>query len=544
MDSTTAATPRANRDRRSRLYAREAMRRLPHLLTLIDRNPMHATYGCFDRQYWHYRTTDFPSGMYQECVLPFALAWRCRMPGNRWHREPRLREWAIAGIRFAAQSAHRDGSCDDYYPHERALGATAFALRAAAAAYQCLRLDDAALREHLIRRADWLARHDESGRLSNHQALAALALRMVWDLTGLERFRVAAAARMQRLLDWQSAEGWFPEYDGCDPGYLTLTIGLLAEYAERSQCAELQPALDRAVNFASYFQHPDGSFGGEYGSRNTAHFYPHGFELLARRNPVARRMADHSLDAIAAGTRSFPDDDRVVSHLVLDLQQAFRDAAPRSSSEDVVRPSDFQEYFREAGLVARRSGEHSAVVSVAKGGVLKAFHQGRNIASDCGIIAETERGELLVSHVMQTNDVKVLSDRVEMAGMLYRMPHEVATPWKQLVFRLGLLVGGRCSRDWVRRFLQRRLITGRRPAPVAFRRTIHWGPPLTICDELSAHSADVRLRRLAIGSDATSIYVATSNVYQESVLRPWVDLQEHVAAFNRERCLRITRTIA
>src|SRR6186997_2664589 len=105
------------------LYAHAAMSFIPRLLGNIDRNPYRPTYGCLDRQFWHYRTADFPSEMYQEGVLPLALAYTHDLPGNRWHAEPRLRELAIAALRFSARYAHRDGSCDDYYPYERALGA-------------------------------------------------------------------------------------------------------------------------------------------------------------------------------------------------------------------------------------------------------------------------------------------------------------------------------------------------------------------------------------------------------------------------------------
>ena len=37
---------------------------------------------------------------------------------------------------------------------------------------------------------------------------------------------------------------------------------------------------------------------------------------------------------------------------------------------------------------------------------------------------------------------------------------------------------------------------------------------------------------MMVGSDATSIYVANSNTFQESVLLPWVDLRDHVPALN------------
>src|SRR5689334_8826603 len=84
------------------LYATAAAGYLPRLLGDIDRNPYRKTYGCLDRQFWHYRTSDFPSEMYQEGVLPLAQAFAIEYPGNRWHGEERLRELAIAGMRFAA----------------------------------------------------------------------------------------------------------------------------------------------------------------------------------------------------------------------------------------------------------------------------------------------------------------------------------------------------------------------------------------------------------------------------------------------------------
>ena len=91
---------------------------LAKLVMLQDRNPHSPTYGCFDRKFWHLRLTDFPSGMAQEFILPLALAYANPFPGNSFHAQPAVRDWVIAGIAYAQRSAHRDGSCDDYYPFE------------------------------------------------------------------------------------------------------------------------------------------------------------------------------------------------------------------------------------------------------------------------------------------------------------------------------------------------------------------------------------------------------------------------------------------
>src|SRR5713101_2256844 len=71
--SINTSAPRESTTGRE-LFAEFALREIPKLLTLQDRNPHSPTYGCFDRNYWHYKVADFPCGMSQEFVWPLALA--------------------------------------------------------------------------------------------------------------------------------------------------------------------------------------------------------------------------------------------------------------------------------------------------------------------------------------------------------------------------------------------------------------------------------------------------------------------------------------
>ncbi len=66
------------------LFAQAALNNISKLLTLQDRNPFSKTYGCFDRNYWHYKMIDYPSGMSQEFVYPLALAYGTDLRGNRF----------------------------------------------------------------------------------------------------------------------------------------------------------------------------------------------------------------------------------------------------------------------------------------------------------------------------------------------------------------------------------------------------------------------------------------------------------------------------
>ena len=74
---------------------------------------------------------------------------------------------------------------------------------------------------------------------------------------------------LDRILKHQSAEGWFKEYEGADPGYQSLCTYYLADVHRMRPNFDLADPLRESVRFLWHFAHPDGSFGGIYGSRNT-----------------------------------------------------------------------------------------------------------------------------------------------------------------------------------------------------------------------------------------------------------------------------------
>jgi hypothetical protein len=545
FDSATSLYPRDPQARER--YAQAALSQIPRLLGAIDRNPFHPTYGCFDRQFWHYRTASFPSEMYQEAVLPLALVYATPLPGNRWHGEPRVKELAIAALRFTAHSGRRDGSCDDYYPYERALGAAVFSLQAAARACQILDVDDAEIAAWLRRRAGWIAGHDETGRLANHHALAALGLARVAQITGESRFMQAAQDRVRLVLSWQSSEGWFEEYGGADPGYQTVTIDSLAKLRRLTGDARFDEPLQRAVEFSRLFLHPDGSYGGEYGSRGTYHFYPHGFELLAAEHAAAADLADGFLDALADGKQASFDDDRMFAHRLGNLIEAYVDWSPkRPKTEERVAETQVR-FLPQAGLLARRDVGGCTIVAAARGGVFKRFVPGESPLTDAGLVIETADGRQAVSQVHDhRRDVTWRADgALEVSGRLHWVTHETPSPLKQALFHVGMCLVGRWCRTLVRQFLQRRLITGRRLSGVLHSRQICFDADggCKISDQIKLLDRSLRVRRMVLASDLQAAYVAAANVYQESTLQPWADLSEYVDDLNRRREVSIVRRL-
>jgi hypothetical protein len=510
------------------LLADTALAQIPRILTLLDRNPHSPTYGCFDRNYWHYRTIDFPSGMAQELVLPLALACQLDIPDSSYHNQPAIRDWVEAGINFAGRSAHRDGSCDDYFPYERAGGAAAFSLLACVDSYTLLGLESGEALRFFERRANWLAKHHESGQLSNHQALIALCLETVSRLFGTDRWAVARDERIERVLDWQSGEGWFREYEGCDPGYHTLTLSCLARLYDMKPDARLKEALTRAVKLAAEFIHPDGSYGGEYGSRNTYNFFPHGFELAGRWLPEALAVNDRFLEGLARGLGACYEDDHIIGHHAWNYLLAWRDFVRERPAK--VGRSPGRVVLEEAGIVIDRRAGRELYVAARKGGVFKLFIGDRLAASDTHLsLAVRWRGGIrnAVAHLVDNYATQVGEDEIVIRGKMGWAKQAQMTTLRLLALRLLMGAVGRIFPNVIRRVLQWMLITGKAPAPFEFTRRFRWAEGWTVIDELRGRCWDA-VESAGIAGDQTSIYVAMSRTFQAGQLQPWLDLTPQV----------------
>ncbi len=515
------------------------------LVTLLDRNPYRETYGCFDREYWHYRTSDFPCAMHQASVLPLVILSQRPHPGNPLYGSERVRDWAIAAMRFAMNSAHRDASGDDYYPFERALGATAFSLYSFTESYLRLGLDEPELVEFFERRARWIASHREPGVISNHHALAALCLTNLAEITGADEYAELAAAKISEVVEQQSPEGWFREYDGCDPGYTTWTLDYLAQIYVRTGNEELRPVLEKAVEFCAQFVHPDGTFAGGYGSRDSFNFFPHGFELLASRIPRAAWIAERFRAAVGAGLHPRFDDDRVFQHHFENYLLAHEVMVERTENPE-AEPPVYEEatWLPEAGLFALRKSDLSLFVSAHKCGSFRLYRGTSSLCMDAGYIGEIENDGVIVSNTVDTDRiVKISENSLRVSGTFHESSMQYATPFKQIVFRVLLLLTGfspRISR-LTKALLQSILVLGKRGAPVRLEREFDWSDGLKIRDHIELDD-DVCIARMSTGPDFTSRYTAIGDVSHDAALDPWNSVD--VDTLNAERSLELRRSFA
>ena len=159
-------------------------------------------------------------------------------------------------------------------------------------------------------------------------------------------------------------------------------------------------------------------------------------------------------------------------------------------------------------------------------------------------MARTADGDVLVSHLVDdehTHQVEEETGFAMTSGALSRRRYPLPSPVKQIAFRGMNLSVGRFGANAVRSILQKVLITGKPRTEARFAREIQLlEDDIVIHDHIDiADAPGMTVTDLTAGSDATSIYVANSNTFQESVLTPWVDLSEHTEALNRLRHLSL-----
>jgi hypothetical protein len=360
-----------------------------------------------------------------------------------------------------------------------------------------------------------------------------------------ERWDDLKAKRLARVLDWQNEEGWFQEYEGADPGYHTLTVGLLAQVHELTPSHELRAAIERGVKFAAEFIHPDGSFGGEYTSRNTHNFFPHGFEIAGAWLPEALAINDQFLAGLGRGLGACYADDHILGHHCWSYLLAWQHWV-KARPPVPARPTG-RVYFKNAGLLIDRRDGCELYLALNKGGSFKLWRDRKLVASDTQISVQVQHRKKFrtaVAHLVGRSTVKLDGHAIAVRGKLAWAKAARMTTFKLLVLRVLMFTIGRFFPNLIRKLLQKMLITGKKAAPFKFQRILTWADgELHVADELTAKRGWLDVRAVGIGPAQTSIYVVMSRTYQSSQLQPWLDLTEQMHQLKDDEPLKVERTL-
>ena len=448
---------------------------IPRLLSLQNRCLVDPDYGCFDKNYWHFKLSDFPNSAAQMGSEVLAHLWSWKTEENPYYKNPTICQWAKHGLLYLIKIQKKDGSFDEWYPNERGwAGPTGYVLHSLASGYNILykQWDQS---EHIkikksIHKAAWHLRRREEGHiLSNHFAVALMALYDSWEILGEDWILKAYHKLWNKFKKYICDEGWTLEYDGVDMGYNLATLSFLGRIHSRTKDEQIENYCQRSIRFLSYFCYPDKSFGGRIGSRGTSHIYPFAFEYWSKFSPLAKSMAVLLKDS------SIPpqiQDDHYLMYRLCDYIEAGQ--LDRDKEKSSILPfqqkEDKKKYFPVAGLYIRKTSQYYLACNLKRGGayILYRLKDGKLMAADAGVIGQinSNHSKLLSSQSSNVKwEIQVDGNGCVTQGPLVKVRNKNFTPGKFLLFRLFTLLGGNISllSYWIKIIIRKLLIVGEGP---------------------------------------------------------------------------------
>jgi len=524
-----------------------------HLLSEINRDPATPTYGCFDRRYWGWKLVDFPEATFQRNLS--ALAWLREQPEAEGMRAM-LTGTIQAGLLYAARIQHRSGSFDQAYPYEESYGATAFLLPDLLDAYLAVNADcdhdtQLTVEAMLAKAAAFLYRHAElHGTISNHLAGAALALQKAGNFLKQPAYNARSREILDFILSKQSREGWYVEYGGADPGYQTLCMYYLAQIYGIAPYNELRKSLSTSLDFLQYFVQPDGSFGGEYGSRRTEIYYPGGIALLSGEFPLAAALNARMLASIEAGstTRLADMDMGNTAPLLNNTIKAlpYRDVQAKASLP--CEAKTIAQDFPAAGIFIRATENYYCVVGASTGGVTKIYNKKTQqlVWDDCGLLGQTDRGGMISTQVSAPGQGwRAKPDSLELWGSFQPIKSSQPTPGNFLLLRLMNLTVMRLGffNELVKKVLVRMLISGGSSLPLKRTRTLGFHPNQVVIHDCVEKTGRIKLKELRYGGKFSAIHMASSRYFYPGLFTAQKFQTLDPVAINHNEVLENTMTI-
>lgn len=446
---------------------------LPRILSQCCRDSNSPAYGCFDRNFWHYRMRDFASIILQQGGYAVLQAQKA-LPGGPLS-EDFARSIAAGACRFWDQRAARHGAFEEYYPWEQGYPPLAFSALAVAkmvAAGVCAAGDvDRGLRKAARQLS---SRFEPKAANQQVAGLAALAwIRKIRpDLVSDRAF----ASQKNRTLALQTEEGWYWEYDGPDAGYLSVTIDCLWDLFDATGDADFRASADRALAFLHRVIAIPGRGLGMLNARNTDYVVPYGIARYlndgtdTQKDEAAALMRTLYSDVASPSHFFRAVDDRYLCHYIGHSIARAIPELDKAAPFKALAPAEHESFdLPLAGYVFRpgKNGAPDLFLALKKGCCLRAS-LGDASALDFGWIVKAGKKQF-VTHWWSRDWIAA----AENGGWIVRgplAPHKEldSTPFKHFGLRIVSFLLGKS----VIGLLKNVLIFKKTKSPYAFGRTV------------------------------------------------------------------------
>jgi len=515
----------------------KALEVAPRILGHQDRNVLSPTYGIFERKYWAWKTSAVPDASNQYAIYYLALLWSLEEETNPFYHSDKVLEWACAGIDTWCSLQKRDGSFDQVFHNEHSVGATSYTLLAILETRKIL--GDSLRKDTRLRMAAsidkagrFLLSNDETyGIISNHSALFAVTFHELWDITQDKRYKQKCNEQINTILKNMSEEGWFKEYEGTDPGYMTQCIYYLVKLKEAGWHI-LDKPIDLAIKeYLPYFIHPDGSLGGCYGSRNTAIFYPAGVALLSCEYAEAKGMLKCMCDGITKGnspspaSQDLPNAIRLAVNYLLAWEQIKKEENNLKDKSNYCLPWEREKLYKkfpEAGAVVVSTPHYYAISGVKKGGVLKVFDKQNRcfVCEDNGYFANIGK-KRVATQVFNDSNAEYLDNSVKVIQHFFFVNLRKMSSLKYLLISIfGMtLFHIKFVREKFKQIMVKYLITGKHRTFHFYERQLVFNDSEIKVKDRIFPSKKKQLKKLRGGVTYSTIHMASADYFDSSCLR-------------------------
>lgn len=496
---------------------------------MFDTDQTSRSYGIGDRYFWAWGLTDFGNATFQGCAHGLTRLWVSGLwPFDSTEDSFIKRIQAIfKGTKFLTR---KDGSLEEAFPNEGSYCVTALVAFDLLVSIDLLseKISDVQQQEfiEIVRPLIiYLTKSDETHAIiSNHLATAVAALSR-WDiLVGDPKALKKAEHLLDRILNNQSEEGWFMEYEGADPGYQTLCLHYLADaHLQRRDLNLLEP-IRRSIRFLQHFAHPDGSFGGHYGSRCTKFYYPSGILAMVPEISEALVLDKYMQKSISekkvVGLSSMDEPNLIPMFNCYAWSATLAKAKQATVNEEnsvnlpCEREEPFRKNFKEAGILIDRGNDHYSIINYKKGGVVYHFLQKNLSIIDTGVVIRSSSGDLGSSHSFDHNQTLTIKDnRTMIKHRITAMPKKLTSPLKFLVLRILCFTVFRSSRirEFTKRLLVKYLVTKPKAWPIWNEREILLGENLKIIDQCDSKRG---YEKVEVKNPFVPIHMASQGYWQ------------------------------
>ena len=465
------------------LMEAELLRTLPRMLTQTCRDATNPAFGCFDRNWWHYRMRDFPSIILQQGGYAVLQASTC-FPASTIVPQTFAQNIAAGACRFWNMRAVRHGAFEEYYPWEKGYPPLAFSTLSVAKTAASGIIAPEELKQGLQIAAKQLQTRFEP-KAANQQVAGLAALAWVRKIFPEFVDEQVFLQQQKRTLALQTEEGWFWEYDGPDLGYLSVTIDCLFDLLDATGEAVYSGAAAKALDFIFQTVCSTRVGLGMLNARNTDYIVPYGIARFAvegnteQRGKAARLIQDlyGSMDQEWHFFRSI--DDRYWCHYIghsvaraIPYLRQLKDAPPPLATRPLQPDSEAEISFPLAGYVFRSiPGVGILTLALKKGGCarLTGFDGKPDSISDWGWQYQFKK-RVFVSH-WWSKDWTIRTSTPgtwEISGTMREHKEQTSTPWMHMALRfLSFLLGEKLIS-----ILKNVMIFKKSNSPVRFKRTI------------------------------------------------------------------------